>query len=301
MKVYLLGLGNMGVSVALNMQDHGHEVSCWNRSAEKRESAKNQGLHVVEKLSDWSADPAPRVFWCMVSAEAVDEVIFGPEGLITILQPGDIVIEAGNSHFEKSQARAAQLAQKGVHMLDCGVSGGVQGARNGACMMVGGDEKAFETVHELLTSISVPEGVGYFGKSGAGHFVKMVHNGVEYGMMQSISEGMDLLNSSPFGVNLKQVAEVWNHGSIVESTLIGHLASALEEDPQLANTQPQIGNLGTGAWATETAIKWGVPFASIALALSARYQSQSKGFAYKITQAMRGKFGAHSSSDQPGK
>jgi 6-phosphogluconate dehydrogenase len=302
MQLGLIGLGNMGRNLALNLQEHGHDVICWNRSTERRDQAKSEGLKVVDEVSELvNSLSGQRIVWLMMSAgSAIDDFLFGPEGLASMLQAGDIVVEGANSHFTDSQRRAAKMAEMGIKYIDCGVSGGIQGARHGACMMAGGDAEAFKVVEPLMKDACVAEGYGHFGPSGAGHFVKMVHNAIEYGMMQAISEGVNLISKSEFDVKLTELTNVWNHGSIIQSNLIGFLHGALTKDPTLQNTKSEIGSLGTGMWASEMALKLGVPFTAITHAVFARYQSLDKdSLAYKVTQAMRAEFGGHNSEERP--
>lgn len=301
MQVGMIGLGKMGLNLALNMQEHGHDVLGWNRSAEKREQAKQSGLQVVENLSDLLNSlnaEQPRVLWLMVAAgDAIDEIIFGEQGLVQNLKSGDIVIDGANSHYKDSQRRAERCAATGVNFVDVGVSGGIEGARRGACVMIGGDENIVNSLNPLFTSIAVPEGSAYFGPSGAGHFVKMVHNAIEYGMMEAISEGMNLLNSFEPKLDLAKAANVWSHGSIIESRLIKTLHQGLQQDSSLQNIPAEVGSLGTGKWAVEEALARGIPFTTIAQAVFNRFQSQDRsGFAYKLLQDMRANFGGHDSN-----
>lgn len=306
MQIALLGLGNMGMNLALNLQDHGHEVHSWNRSEEKRQQARNSGLNNVhDDIADLfqtlsASNPERKVVWMMVSAgDAVESTLFGADGnpgIIEYLNSGDIVIEGVNSFYRDSQRRAAKLAEKGILMLDCGVSGGISGARHGACVMVGGDKSTYDYVESLFKDVTVEGGYGYFGTSGAGHFVKMVHNAIEYGMMQAIAEGMNLVSKSEFNPDMSQLTSVWNSGSIIQSNLIGFLHQALQKDPGLAQASADIGSLGTGMWASQEALRLGVPLTAITHAVFSRYQSNDKdSLMFKVIQAMRAEFGGHNS------
>ncbi len=304
MKLAFLGLGNMGLNLALNLKEHGHDVIGWNRSAEKRDTAKDAGLEVRESLPEAINElngMGRKIVFLLVSAgPAVDSLLFDPGNVYDMLDEGDIVIEGANSHFKDSQDRGAKFAEKGIQYLDCGISGGVNGARNGACMMVGGHEESFHYVEELFRDACVERGYGYFGESGAGHYVKMVHNAIEYGMMQAIAEGLNLLELSQFPVDMRVATSVWSNGSIIESNLIKFLSQALDEDPKLDKVSPEIGSLGTARWAVVEALEKQAPFANIANSVFTRFESRQKDvFEQKVIQAMRTVFGAHTSSERP--
>lgn len=306
MEIGFLGLGKMGLNLALNLQEKGHKVVAWNRSESGKDNGRNNGLDVKESIADVveSLDAnQPRVIWLMLSAgQAVDSVVLGTNdftGLQDLLKPGDIVIEAANSHYKDSQRRSKSLAEKGISLIDLGVSGGVEGARNGICAMAGGSPDAIVHVQQLLESVCVPHGFGYFGESGAGHYVKMVHNAIEYGIMQSIAEGMNLLELSEYKVDLAKLTHVWNNGSIVQSRLLGFLHQALVNDPHLQNSPSEIGSLGTAKWAVIEALAAQAPLTSISNSVFARFESRQKStFAHKVVQAMRSVFGGHSSQDR---
>ncbi len=292
----------MGHNLVLNLMDKGHQVLAWNRSLDKRELARKDGITVVDELSQLVSQlQAPRVIWMMVSAgPAIDELLFGDKGLETMLSAGDIVIDGANSHFNDTKRRAAKLAEKGIMLVDCGISGGVAAARKGVSIMAGGDQAAFTHVEPLLKDASVPDGYGYFGASGAGHYVKMVHNAIEYGMMQSLAEGVNLLQKSEFKTDISKLADVWNHGSVIQSNLVGFLHDAFTDDANLMNTSAEIGDLGTGSWASAEALKLGVPFSSITNAVFTRFQSRDpQSLLYKIISALRAEFGGHHSAERP--
>lgn len=305
MTIGLYGLGNMGLNLALRLQEQGHTVIASNRSPQKRQQATTAGMtnvvgslaEVVEQLQ--AEDRV--VIWLMVSAgSAVDSVLFDQDGLADLLPENSIVIDGANSHFRDTKRRAKLLADNGISYLDCGVSGGIDGARTGACLMIGGDKSTYEYCAEIFSAAAQPEGYGYFGNSGAGHFVKMVHNGIEYGMMQAIAEGLNLIHHSDYQVDLTELTKVWNHGSIIESNLVGFIQDAFNQDQDLANTDPEIGSLGTGRWTVEQALEMGVPLPAITSAVYARYQSRDpKSFIFKVVQAMRAQFGGHTSTERP--
>ncbi|MCA9383843.1 decarboxylating 6-phosphogluconate dehydrogenase [Candidatus Dojkabacteria bacterium] len=302
-KIGFLGLGNMGKNMVMNLLDHGYEVYAWNRSEQPRIESAEAGAKVFESISDLIAalGDEPKVIWSMVAAgEPVDLVI---DQLITgenSLKEGDILVDGVNSHYKDTLRRSEKLSELGIKYLDCGVSGGIKGARSGACIMVGGDQDAFTQIEPIIKDLSQENGYGYFGSSGAGHYVKMIHNAIEYGMMQAIAEGINLLDASPYQVDYKKLTEVWNHGSIIESNLIGFLNSAFSEQHNLPDISSEIGSLGTGKWAVEESLDRGISMTSIANAVAARYESrETDTFAHKIISALREEFGAHNSQERP--
>lgn len=311
MQVGLIGLGNMGINLLQNLSEHGHHVVAWNRSATKREQARELAIAnvtVVDELTKVVNQlPSPRIILCVISAgSAVDDLFFTPSGLHDLLTAGDVIIELANSHYQDSRRRATKLASKNIYLLDAGISGGVNGARNGACIMIGGDQSAYTKVEPLLKDICQPEGYGHFGTSGAGHFIKMAHNGIEYGMMQAIAEGLSLVadfqadsSSENSQAELKKLLRVWNHGSIIQSNLLGYLERALAEQ-NLATETDNVGDLGTGRWSSEEALKRGVPLTNITHAVYSRFLSREKNWiGWKAISAMRRVFGVHSDSDRP--
>lgn len=305
MKIGFIGLGNMGLNMVKNLLDHGHEIVAWNRSEAPRKYAQEHGALSVEKISDIPkhlSSNEPQVIFSMISAgPIIDKILFKnkEESIINILKENDIFIDGVNSFYKDSVRRSMELQEYGIKMLDAGISGGVEGARHGACAMIGGDKESFKHVEQLFKDMTVDEGYGYFGKSGSGHYVKMVHNAIEYGMMQVIGEGMNLINESEYKQeDPRKLLNVWNHGSIIESSLIGFLKDHLDTN-DIGELDPEIGSLGTGRWASEDAMQRGVPFTAISHAVFNRYQSRNSGeFAFKMIQAMRAEFGAHSSEER---
>lgn len=300
MKIGFIGLGNMGLNMVKNLIDHGHEIVAWNRSEEPRHEAAQYGADVQESIRaviEVLRGEERKVIFNMISAgPIIDQILFdnGENTIADLLDQNDIFIDGVNSFYKDSMRRAEQLKEKGVVMLDAGISGGVEGARNGACAMIGGDESAFQYVEQIFRDITIENGYGYFGTNGSGHFVKMVHNAIEYGMMQVIGEGLNLIQESEFTPNIDKLLDVWNHGSIIESRLIGFLRDGLNKSGGIENLESEVGSLGTGRWASEDALQRGVPFTAITHAVFNRYQSRGTGeFAFKIIQAMRAEFGAH--------
>lgn len=310
MKIGFIGLGNMGLNMVKNLIDSGHTLVVWNRSPEPRTEAAAHGAiacesikEVIEKLRE-TEDRV--VLMNMVSAgPIIDTLLFenNENTIVELLHENDIFIDGVNSHYKDSTRRAEKLNAKGIKMLDAGVSGGVEGARQGACAMVGGDKEAFDYVEQLFKDLTVENGYGYFGGNGAGHFVKMVHNAIEYGMMQAIGEGLNLIDSSDYAVDYIKVLDVWAHGSIIESRLVEFLRDSLTKIGDDTNLlESEIGSLGTGRWAVEDALERGVPLTSISHAVFNRYQSRGTGdFAFKMIQAMRAEFGAHTGQERDAK
>lgn len=293
MQTGLIGLGKMGYNLALNLRDHQHQVVAYDINPEFLEKATAEGITPAFTLPEVAQKLTGRkVIWIMVPAgEPVDAVI---TQLLPHLQPNDILIDGGNSNYKDSIRRAEELKAQSVYFLDCGTSGGLSGARNGACTMVGGDPNAFAYVEQIFKDISVEKGYLYTGKSGSGHFVKMVHNGVEYGMMQAIAEGFEVLHKSDFGLDYKEVARVWNHGSVVRSWLMELVESAFSKDPDLSAIKGIMHSSGEGKWTLETALDMQVPTPVIALSLLMRYRSyEADTFSGKVVAALRNEFGGH--------
>lgn len=294
MNIGLIGLGKMGYNIALNLRNHGHSVVAYDRSeALTAKMAAEDGIRTGNSLAEVCAQLSPRrVLWLMVPAGSiVDEVI---ESLLPHLSPGDILIDGGNSNFNDSVRRYHLLKEKGIHLLDCGTSGGTSGALNGACTMIGGEPEVYEYCKPVFDDISLPGGTLYVGAAGAGHFTKMVHNGIEYGMMQAIAEGFEVLEKSKYDVDFEKVATLWNHGSVVRSWLMELTANAFAKDPQLDAIRGVMHSSGEGKWTLETALDLGVPTPVIALSLIMRYRSmQDDTFAGKVVAALRNEFGGH--------
>ena len=293
MRIGYIGLGKMGAHMCERLLSKGHEIVAFdpNEDAIKKiaskgaESAKS-GADIVKKLS------TPRVVWLMVPHAHVSSVL---DEIQPHLAKGDVVIDGGNSLYKESRERAAVLKRKGIFFLDAGISGGPKGALEGACVMVGGDKKSYEKLETLFRDIAAPNAYDYCGASGAGHFVKMVHNGIEYGMMQSLAEGFALLKKSPFKLNVLKVAHLYNHRSVIESRLVGWLIDAYEKYGQdLHELSGTVGHSGEGAWTVEAGKKLKSPTPSIELALNFRKKS-SKNPSYigKILSGLRHSFGGH--------
>ncbi len=291
MNVGLIGLGKMGVGLGRNMIAHGHGVAAYDHDPAVREAAREY-LSVVDTLPDTKQPGGAMIYWLMVPAgKPVDDVI---EGLRDVLAPGDLVIDGGNSNYKDTLRRHQGLHERGIHFIDVGVSGGTDGALRGCCVMAGGEETDIAKVEELLRDIAVPDGYLHAGPVGSGHFLKMVHNGIEYGMMQSIAEGFDLLEKGPFSYDYAQVASVWSHGSVIRGWLMELLIAVFRNDAQLDDIQGIMHSSGEGKWSVETALEFQVAAPVITMSLLARYRSvDADPFAGKIVAALRNQFGGH--------
>ncbi len=297
MQLAILGLGRMGGNMARRLRAAGHDVVGWNRSIDvAQQIAKEAGLIVAAKIEDVpTLLKAPRIIWLMLPAGEVTENILNK--LAGMLSKGDIVIDGGNSNFKDSMRRAEMLAAKGIHMLDAGVSGGIWGLKEGYSLMIGGDEKIARQLTPIFESLApAPDkGWGRVGPNGAGHFVKMVHNGIEYGMMQSLAEGFEIMRArEDFGLDLHRVSEIWQYGSVVRSWLLDLAERALKDDPKLSNIADYVEDSGEGRWTVFEAINENVPAPVITLSLLQRLASrQDSSFADKMLAALRNQFGGH--------
>lgn len=293
MQIGLIGLGKMGYNLGLNMHQHKHEVSAFDLNQQALESIQQKGIKTsttVDKLI--ASMKGKKIIWLMIPAgEAVDNTILK---LIPLLSPGDIVIDGGNSRYKDSIRRSKELEAHGIDFLDCGTSGGMEGALQGVCTMIGGKKETFAYCESLFRDISVPDGYLYCGGPGSGHFVKMIHNGIEYGMMQAIAEGFEILHKSEFDLDLKSIAGVWNHGSVVRSWLMELTENALSKDPKLESIKGIMHSSGEGKWTLETALENQIATPVIALSLLMRYRSlEDDTFSGKIIAALRNEFGGH--------
>ncbi|MBV6736812.1 6-phosphogluconate dehydrogenase (decarboxylating) [Priestia megaterium] len=294
MKIGLIGLGKMGYNLSLNLMDNHHEVVAYDVNKEAVEKLSNEGAtgaFTVEELVN-ELPLSPKVVWIMVPAGEVTENVITE--LKELLSEGDIIIDGGNSNYKESVRRAQDLQEKGIYFFDVGTSGGMEGARNGACTMIGGDAEVFRTIEPIFNDICVENGFMYAGKSGSGHFLKMVHNGVEYGMMQSIAEGFEVLEKSQFDFDYEAVARVWNNGSVVRSWLMELTENAFSKDPKLASIKGVMQSSGEGKWTVETALDLQTATPVIALSLMMRYRSlEEDTFTGKVVAALRNEFGGH--------
>lgn len=294
MKIGLVGLGKMGHNLALNLNDNGHEVIGFDLSEESRTSAEKNGITTATSFSEQiSRLSAPRILWLMVPSGAATQAVI--DEALNLLEPGDVLIDAGNSNYKDSVRHGKVCAGKGINFLDVGTSGGTSGARYGACLMIGGDQKAYDLLAEVFDQVSCEDGCVYVGPAGAGHFMKMVHNGVEYGMMEAIGEGFAIMREAPFDYDLAAVAKNWNHGSVVRSWLMELAEAQLTEHPDLADIKGIVAASGEAKWTVEAALAEEVPAPVIAQALFERNASQmgEENFSNKMVSALRNGFGGH--------
>jgi 6-phosphogluconate dehydrogenase len=285
MKLGMVGLGRMGGNMTERLRRDGHDVETYARTAPDRTA--DSLVELATQLEQ------PRVVWLMIPAGNPTENAF--QTLLPLLEDGDTIVDGGNSNFRDSQRRATQAKTKGVYFLDAGVSGGVWGLENGYCIMVGGEEQAFQLAEPIFKTLSPEDGYAYVGPSGAGHFVKMVHNGIEYGLMQAYAEGFEIMNSSEFELDLHEIAGIWRYGSVVRSWLLELLYAAFEEEGNdLEKIAGYVEDSGEGRWTVFEAINESVPAPVIAASLFARFASrQDESFGAKINAALRKQFGGH--------
>lgn len=287
MKLGFVGLGKMGGGLVGRLQEAGHEVLAWNRG--------EHPLKNVASIEEMVAGltPGERIIWLMLPAGEITTDMIAR--FVTLLSPGDLLIDGANSHYTDTIVRAKQLVTKQIGFMDVGVSGGPSGAREGACLMIGGEAEDFARLKPVWESLAAPAAYRHLGGVGAGHFAKMVHNGIEYGMMQAIAEGAAVLKQSPFGMDMEAVFDVYNHRSVIESRLVGWTHEALADDPELSAISSKIDHTGEGEWTIEAAVELGVEVPIISESFEVRKRSSSEGENYrdKVVSAMRGKFGGH--------
>lgn len=292
MKIGLIGLGKMGLNIGRNLLDSGNEISVYDLNKEAVKEIVNDGAEGYHSFKGLVQSlEKPRVLWVMVPHTVVDQVI---SELISLLDSDDIIIDAGNSHYKESITRYDRLKEIGIRFMDVGTSGGMEGARNGACYMVGGDPDAWKVVKNLFEVTSVKNGCLYTGDAGSGHFLKMIHNGIEYGMMAAIGEGFEILEKSEFQYDYEQVARVWNNGSVIRSWLMELTERAFSKDSNLEEINGVMNSSGEGKWTVESALDLQTATPVIALALLMRYRSLSTDtFTGKVVSALRNEFGGH--------
>lgn len=293
LRIGFIGLGKMGSRMAEHLLEHGFEVVLYARNPDSMKVLAEKGATATGSYKEFADKlPTPKIIFLMVTAgKPVDEVI---KSLKPFLSPGDIIVDCGNSFYKNSVKRANALAKLGIHLLDAGISGGLDGARNGASIMVGGDKGAFGTAEPVFRALAVPNGYAYLGPSGAGHFVKMVHNGIEYSFLQSLGEGYNLLEKSKFNLDLREVTRVYRNGSVIRGWLVDLLGMALEKDPELKSQAGKVGGGETGEWVIKTAKEHKLKMPSVEVALKARKKSLKKpDFSGKVVAALRREFGGH--------
>jgi len=292
--VGIVGLGKMGKNIALNLLNKGYSVFAYNRSKEPLDYVVKSGAIAVSWLSDFkNMIKQPRVIWLMLPAGEVTKEY--ATQLINLLDRGDIIIDGSNSFYKESRELYELAASKGINYIDAGCSGGPSGALNGMSIMIGGDKNAFEHTESLFKDLSVPGGYKYIGPGGSGHFVKMVHNAIEYGMMEAIAEGLELVKEGPYkDIEIDELCHIWNNGSVIRSYLIELAERALKKDPELSSIAPYVEDTGEGRWAVQTAIEYNVPFTAITHSLYERFSSRSEYmFGRRLLAALRQEFGGH--------
>lgn len=293
MKLAMIGVGKMGYNLALNMMDNGHEVVAHDANREQVDKIAAEGAiaaytleEVVQQLEQ------PRVLMMLVPHGEITENVIST--LKPLLDEGDIIIDGGNSNYKESVRLGESLKENSIHFMDCGTSGGISGAREGICTMIGGDPEAFKIIEPVIKSVSVENGYFYTGELGSGHFLKMIHNGIEYGMMQAMAEGFDILEKSDYDYDLEGVAKVWNNGSVIRSWLMELVENAFSKDPKLEEIRGVMNSSGEGKWTVETALDLQVPAPVITMSLLMRYRSlEDDTFTGKVVAALRNEFGGH--------
>lgn len=293
MEIGFIGLGKMGLNMVTRLQQAGHHVTAYDRSPEALAQAATAGCSAATSLADLVQRlKAPRAVWIMVpSGPPTEETV---QAVAMLLESGDVVIDGGNTRFHDDVRRAKELAAKNVQYIDAGTSGGIWGLKNGYCLMIGGERDPVNRLAPIFTSLAPPNGWAHVGAAGAGHYVKMVHNGIEYSLMQAYAEGFELMSKSDYRLDLPRIADLWMQGSVVRSWLLELAASALREDPRLESLKGYVQDSGEGRWMIADAIEKDVPVPTLTLALFTRFRSrQTESFAEKMLAALRNAFGGH--------
>jgi 6-phosphogluconate dehydrogenase len=293
MEIGFVGLGKMGMNMVTRLRQGGHRVAVFDRNAELIQQAHEQGCIAATSLADLVAKlTPPRAVWIMVpSGNPTEETVWN---LAEHLQSQDVMIDGGNTRFHDDVRRAAKLREKGIQYIDAGTSGGVWGLKVGYCLMVGGDDVAVKRLTPIFDTLAPPSGWAHMGAPGAGHYVKMVHNGIEYSLMQSYAEGFELMAKSEYRLDLPKIAHLWMHGSVVRSWLLELAADALTQDPHLEKLKGFVQDSGEGRWMIADAIEKDVPVPALTTALFTRFRSrQPESFADKMLAALRHAFGGH--------
>lgn len=287
----------MGGAMARRMIEKEWNVVGLDYNPETAENLRSEGVVPVTTYSEMASALSPqRIVWLLVPAgKAVDDALFSPGGIAESFSEGDIVIDGGNSFYKDARLRAERLKEKGIHFIDVGTSGGPAGARNGACLMIGGSYEGFENIEELFKDFAKEGGYQFFEGAGAGHFVKMVHNGIEYGMMQALGEGFEVMEKSEFNLDLPRVAKIYNNGSVIESRLVGWLESAFKDHgPELSGVSSTVSHTGEGEWTIKTAEEMGITVPVIKDSFQFRIDSkENPRYAGKVVSALREQFGGH--------
>ena len=293
MEIGMIGLGKMGMNMVLRLLEGGHRVVVFNRTVSKEEMVINKGAIGSNSVKEFIGKlAAPRIVWLMVpSGEPTDAML---KEVLEYVEKGDIVIDGGNSYYKDSVRRAELCDGKEIKFMDCGTSGGIWGLKNGYCSMIGGEDETFEHCEPIFKTLAPENGYLHIGPHGSGHFVKMVHNAIEYGMMEAYAEGFEIMKASDFDINLERVSDLWNHASVVRSWLLELAHNALKEDPELNNLKPVVDDSGEGRWTLQEAIDKAVPAPVLADSVFMRFRSrQENSFAARMLAALRHQFGGH--------
>jgi 6-phosphogluconate dehydrogenase len=293
MELGMIGLGRMGANMTERLLRGGHKLITYDRSPEAIQLCVDKGAVGAHSLADFVKQLSlPRAIWLMVpSGEPVDLTI---EQLLPSLLENDIIIDGGNSHYKDSIRRAQKLKQLGIHFVDAGTSGGIWGLQEGYCLMIGGEKAIVDQLEPIFKTLAPENGFAHVGASGAGHFAKMVHNAIEYGMLQAYGEGFEMLKASPFDFDLGKISHLWNQGSVVRSWLLELAENAFQKDPQLSSIKGYVEDSGEGRWAVLEAVEREIPASILTLSLFARYASrQDDSFSAKVIAALRNEFGGH--------
>jgi 6-phosphogluconate dehydrogenase len=293
MRIGFIGLGRMGANMVRRLVRDGHEVVAFNRTPEKTREIMTEGAEGAFSLAELVGRlPAPRAVWVMVPAGDATEAMIAE--LMGLLAPGDTIVDGGNTNFHDDVRRHAMVAGKGLKYVDAGTSGGVWGLQVGYCMMVGGDRDAVAPLEPVFRSLAPADGYAHVGGPGAGHYVKMVHNGIEYGLMQAYAEGFEIMHASDYDLDLGQVSGIWRYGSVVRSWLLDLLHDAISKNPDFTGIKDWVADSGEGRWTVQEAIDRDVPAPIITLSLQARFRSrQDESYGAKVLAALRNEFGGH--------
>jgi 6-phosphogluconate dehydrogenase len=293
MRIGFVGLGRMGANMVRRLVRDGHEVVAFNRTAEKTREIMTEGAEGAFSLEELVAKlPVPRVVWVMVPAGDATEAMV--DELLGLLEAGDTIVDGGNTNFHDDVRRHARVATKGLRYVDAGTSGGIWGLQNGYCLMVGGERPAVEPLEPIFRSLAPADGYAHVGGPGAGHYVKMVHNGIEYGLMQAYAEGFEIMHASEYDLDLAQIAGIWRYGSVVRSWLLDLLHDALAGNPEFAGIRDWVADSGEGRWTVDECVRLAVAAPTITLSLFARFASRKENaFGLRVLASLRNEFGGH--------